>query len=131
MKEKNTIDQYTSVFLELLKKKVKTGIGVKCVIYPAEKDGAVLEISLTPEIKDEVEYRPISDTVNDALQYVEQNLISGNLSNVKFSGTNISMQGNKIILIKGEDTAKEWGENAAIIDSIRIYQLSRGAQSGR
>lgn len=132
MKDKKTIDEYTAAFKNLLQKRLKKGIGIKCVVHPAEEAGAVLEFILVPKGEQQlIEYKPAEETVNDVLKRVEQKLVGGDISNVTFAGTNISMEGNKIILIKGEDDLGEWDEGAARSDLNRIFHPSFGSSDDR
>jgi hypothetical protein len=63
---------------------------------------------------------PIEETVNAVLKKIEQRMVGGNIGAIKFGGTNISMEPNRIVLIKGEDTPSEWSDKGAINDVKRI-----------
>ncbi len=63
---------------------------------------------------------PIEESVNLALNKIEQRMFRGNIDGLKFAGTNISMEPNRIILIKGEDTKSEWNDKGARKDVKRI-----------
>jgi hypothetical protein len=62
----------------------------------------------------------IEQTINKALTNIQQRMFGGNLDGIKFGGTNISMEPNRIILIKGEDENPEWSDQAAQNDVKRI-----------
>ena len=47
-------------------------------------------------------------------------MISGNIAAIKFGGTNISMEPNRIVLIKGEDVPDLWNDQGARNDVERI-----------
>ena len=52
--------------------------------------------------------------------------MSGNIENVSFGGTNIYMEANRVLLIKGEDQPKHWDGNAVIEDVRRVVSTSQG-----
>lgn len=125
MKDRAIIEQYVKQFEGRLSSRLKPGIGVSAIVHPAASQGAVLEFRLETNIARTVNYQPEAVTVNEALKGVEQALVGGDISNVRFSGTNISLQGNRIVLIKGEDALEEWSNEAADSDFQRIFHLSK------
>lgn len=120
-------------YAELLKKNLSGflahGISIDTTIYPVNQDGAVFEFIFNNENKKLVNVAPPSETVSDVLAKVPQKLIAGNLSNVTFSGTNIYMEDNRLLLIKGDEEAKEWDGNAAKKDAMRVISTSQGGSN--
>jgi len=120
MQDKKMIQSYINNFRRHLATYLKPGIGISCRVFPAKSEGAILEFSLGPDAKNEDQYMPIEETVNTVLKKIEQRMVGGNIDAIKFAGTNISMEPNRIVLIKGEDTPSEWGDKGAINDVKRI-----------
>ena len=120
MQDKKTIQSYINNFRRHLSPYLKPGIGLASKVFPAKSEGAILEFSLGPDVKNDDQYMPTEETVNAALRKIEQRMFGGNLDALKFGGTNISMEPNRIILIKGEDTLSQWSDKGAKIDVKRI-----------
>ena len=121
MNDPATLKRYIKYFKKYLEKRVQSGIKIKTIAHPVRGEGAVIEFILDNNLNPTVEILKPQETLNNAVNNVEQNLISGNIQGVKFSGTNISMQGNKIVLIKGENEDAKWIEKAAKEDLNRIF----------
>ena len=120
MQDKKTIQNYINNFRRHLAPYLKPGIGLASKVFPAKSDGAIVEFSIGPDVKNDDEYMPIEETVNAALKKIEQHMFGGNLAGIKFGGTNISMEPKRIVLIKGEDTPSEWSDKGARNDAERI-----------
>ena len=121
MKDSETIERYLKFFGRRLSERLKPGIAFDCNVYPASGSGAVLEFLLRPGSSNKVEFRPVEETVNSVLEHIPQKLVGGNISGIQFSGTNISLEGNRILLIKGEDSEQSWDSIAAKNDIKRIF----------
>ena len=126
MKNKQTIQEYINNFRRRLAAYMRPGIGLACTVFPANSQGAILEFKIGPGISNTDEFRPESETVNEALTAIGQQAFGGNLSGFKFSGTNIIMEVNRIILIKGEDDPSQWNDSAADADIKRILPPAIG-----
>lgn len=120
MEDKKTIQSYINNFRRHLAPYLKPGVGLACKVFPAKSEGAILEFYIGPEVENEDTYMSIEETVNTALKKIEQRMFGGNLDGIKFGGTNISMEPNRIILIKGENTKSEWNDQGAKNDAKRI-----------
>lgn len=120
MNDRKIIQSYINNFRRHLSAHLKPGIGLSCKVIPVKGEGAILEFSLGPGIKNDDQYTSAEQSVNAALGKIKQRMFAGNLSGVKFGGTNISMEPNRIILIKGEDKITEWDNNGARNDVKRI-----------
>lgn len=101
MENKKTIHEYVNNFRRHLAPHLKPGIGLSCKIFPAEAEGAVFELTIGPSTSNEDLFEEPKDTVNSILEDVPQRMIGGNIGAIKFSGTSISMEPNRIVLIKG------------------------------
>lgn len=125
MNNQTIIQAYINSFRKILSPYVKPGIGMTCNVLPANDQGAILEFVLGLDIKNEDIYKESEPTINVALKKINQHMIGGNIENIHFGGTNISLEGNRIILIKAEDRIEEWDEKAAQLDASRIIRRSK------
>lgn len=93
---------------------------MSCKVFPTEGQGAIFEFVLGPDVKNEDTYMKPEPTINAALKNINQHMIGENVEGVHFGGTNISLEGNRIILIKAENRIEEWNETGAQLDVNRI-----------
>ncbi len=128
MKNNQTIQQYINNFRRHLAPHMKPGVGLACTVFPATSEGAILEFKIGPEIVNTDEFRPESKTVNEALANIPQRAFGGNLSGFRFAGTNVVMEDNRIVLIKGEDDPNQWNDSAAGADVKRILPPAIGGE---
>ena len=126
MKNKEITQQYINNFRRHLAAYMRPGIGLACTVFPANSQGAILEFKIGPGISNTDEFRPESETVNEALAEIPQQAFCGNLSGFKFGGTNVIMEGNRIVLVKGEDDLSQWNDSAAGADVKRILPPAIG-----
>ncbi len=126
MKDKKTIQKYVKNFRRRLLSHLKLGVGLTCDIHPAEEGGAILEFFYGSGIENDDRYKEASATVSAALSSIAQHAFSGNLEGFKFSGTNVVLEKDRIILIK-DDSPTEWSVAAAKNDVFKILpKLSKG-----
>ena len=122
--QKPMIQKYINNFRRHLSAFLRPGIGLKALIYPSQKDGAVLVFHLGTNLENDDEYKPISPTIGSILNKIEQNAFGGNLESIHFSGTNMIVEANKIIFIK-DDNPKEWTDAAAKKEALKIVNSGR------
>lgn len=127
MKKKKILQTYINNFRRHLTPNLRPGIGLACKVFPVKKDGAILEFTLGA-VENDDEYAVVSETVNVALENIQQKMVGGNLSGIKFGGTNISMESERIVLIKGEDDDSLWNDAGAKGDVQRLLQGSKRGQ---
>jgi hypothetical protein len=125
MKDKKTIQTYVNNFRRRLSPYLKPGIGLVSNIHPADEGGAIIEFSIGPSIENDDNYQVTTTTVSGALSTIPQHAFGGNLDGFKFSGTNLIMEPNRIILIK-DDSPSEWSDEAAKTDVSKILPKSSG-----
>lgn len=125
MKDQKIIQEYINNFRRHLSKHLKPGFGVECKVYPSEQDGAIFEFTIDQKLQNKDIFQPPSATVNEALKDIPQNMFGGNLGGIKFGGTNISLEGNRIVMIKGENEKTEWTDDASNSDVSRIITSGR------
>lgn len=123
------LKKYAELFKRNLAKFLSPGISISTVIYPVEQEGAVFEFLLNREgLGYEKVERP-RKTVGTVLSEIPQRMIGGNLDSVRFGGTNLYLEGNRILVIKGEDTPSAWNGNAIISDVERVVSTSMGSKA--
>ncbi len=128
MEDKNIIQSYVNNFRRHILGYLRPGIGLSCKVYPVKKEGAVLEFTIGSNVADEDQFEPSSETVNAVLKNVPQRMVGGNIDALKFGGTNISMEPNRILIIKGEDAPSLWNDESANSDVEKILGYYRRAQ---
>lgn len=126
MKDNKRMSRYAMRIIQNLKPKLRSDVDVSITVYPAEQGGGVVEVQLIPNAKASARKRksrgikilPVKATINDVLEVVPQRIVGGNLKGVQFQGTNISLENNRIVLIKGDN--EYWTENDADSDVGKI-----------
>ena len=119
MKDIKKIERYAERIKSKLHSNVQTGVGIDISVYPAEEKGGVIEIKLNKNTNDTFHLEDPKRSVNDVMRAIPQRLVGGDLSGVSFDGTNISMEGNRILFVKGNDN--EWDVSSADTDLSRIF----------
>jgi hypothetical protein len=120
MFSRNPIQSYINNFRRHLSRYLKPRIGLSCKVYPVERPGAILEFQLGPDILNEDQYLPPYKSMSEALGELRQQAFGGNLAAFSFKGTNIILEENRLILIKGGDSPEEWDDRAAAADVKQI-----------
>lgn len=128
MQKSSKLKKYTELFLRNLEKFLAPGVSIKTKIYPVEAQGAVFEFTFNRDGERTVELAKVMPTVGHVLSVVPQRLIGGNIKGVTFGGTNIYMEGDRLLLIKGEDDQNSWDGNAVNDDVRRVASTSQGGK---
>jgi hypothetical protein len=125
MKDSDALSLYAKGVIKNLKPNLRKDIEIVLTIHPTDTIGGVVEVVLEPSNgkghKRGVEIKSSKQTVNDILRAVPQNLIAGNTDGVTFQGTNISMDHNRIVFIKGDN--EHWSGADAIADVQKVIDL--------
>ena len=128
MNNQKIIQEYINNFRRHLAPYLRPSVGLTCKVYPAIESGAILEFSIGPGLSNTDEFHPPSQTVNEALSKISQRAFGGNLTGFRFGGTNVVMEDNRIILIKGEDHEDQWNDQGALADVKRILPPRPGGE---
>lgn len=128
MKQTDTLKKYTLRLAKELQPRLRHGVEPDFVIYPADGEGAVVmvELKMAPGTRSQYENITVKRTapnVNAVLKEIPQRLVAGNLDGVAFKGTNIFLENNKILFIKGDDS--NWTEKDAKVDLERALGAHR------
>ena len=130
MDEKNSkLKKYVELFKRNISQFVPPGVDIKSTIFPVEGEGAVFEFIFNKNLESAEIIENIRPTVGRVLSEIPQRLVGGNLDNVKFGGTNLYLEGNRILIIKGEDDPSSWTGNAVIDDVKRVVSTSQGGKT--
>ncbi|BCR30364.1 hypothetical protein KAM448_43270 [Aeromonas caviae] len=122
MNKKEKINKYATQLISELNPRLGSDIQVNIVIYTPKSNGGVVEVKLDRTNKKEIKkikFDQSYSNVNNILNKIPQKFISGDLGNIKFSGTNISLEDNRILVIKGDD--EHWSESDAKKDINSVF----------
>ena len=120
MKDKDLLQKYINNFRREISPYLKPNIGLKSKVHPSDGEGAILEFELAPGIENDDEYEIVTPSLGLALKDIEQHAFGGQLENISFKGTNVILENNRIILVKGEDQESQWSEQAVMLDLARV-----------
>jgi hypothetical protein len=116
MRDPQKIQEYLNNVRRHLAPKLRPGIGVSSYFYPATMGGGLLELRIGPAQANTDNVLDPLETVNDVLLKVPQRGFAGNLQGVRFVGTNVVREDDRILLIKGDDDPMHWSDKAAAED---------------
>jgi len=119
------LKRYSKNFIANFEKHLKAGISITVNIYPVKAPGAILEFKVNKNNNRRIVIHEISKKLGVALSKVEQSSIGGDLSNINFGGTNLILENERIIIIKGDDDQNSWSNRAIIEDIKRIIDPAR------
>lgn len=129
MKKTTRLKKYVELFKRNISQFIPQGIDIKSRIYPVEGDGAVFEFLFNKDGDSEEIIEKVRPTVGQVLSEIPQKMVGGNIEGVKFGGTNLYLEGNRILVIKGEDDPSSWSGNAVIDDVKRVVSTSQGGKT--
>jgi hypothetical protein len=129
MKKHTKLKKYSELFKKNIKQFLSPGISIKTKIYPVEAEGAVFEFLLNKESDQSEILEKIRPTVGRVLAEIPQRMIGGNIEGVRFGGTNLYLEGNRVIVIKGEDSFENWTNKAIENDVKRVVSTSQGSKA--
>lgn len=126
MNKTTRLKKYVELFKRNIEVFLAPNVSIKTKIYPVEKDGAVFEFIFNSDGDQTEIISKARESVGAVLTSVPQRLVAGNLQNVSFEGTNIYMENDRLLLIKGEDSADQWTGKAIQEDVRRVVSTSQG-----
>lgn len=126
MDDKVALNKYARGVIRNLKPNLRQDIDITLTVHPSQNVGGVVEVVLAPPAgrarnNRGIEIKAAKGSVNEILKTVPQNLVGGDLEGVTFEGTNISMENNRIVFIKGDN--EHWKDTDAKIDVDKIINL--------
>lgn len=97
---------------------LRPGVNYFADAIVSTKDGSLIFIEFK-EGKGSFKYEKTDETIANVLMRLPQKAFGGNLSNVKFGGVNVIREGNKLIIIKGDNSPNAWSKTEAYKDAFR------------
>jgi hypothetical protein len=128
MQDQKTIQTYINNFRRHLSPHLKPGIGLSCKAYPVVDEGAVLEFTIGENISNSDQFEQNYESVNAVLKIVPQKMVGGNIDAIWFAGTNMSMEQNRIVIVKGDDDIEQWNDKCAQKDVQNVIRSQSGAK---
>lgn len=128
MQDRETLQRYINNFRRHFTRWLRPSIGLSSVAHPSVSSGALLEFTIGPDIPNEDQIKDPAPTVNDALGEIKQSAFGGNLRGFRFGGTNVVVEGNRIIIIKGE--GKNEGTHSLLAWNFSTVDSAYWAGSG-
>jgi hypothetical protein len=128
MENQKKLKKYTNSFIDALAPYLKKGFQVSATIHPATGEGAIIEFEIHEGRRSDITITNTVPRINDTLENIDQRMIGGNIQGVTFRGTNLYMDGQRIVIIKGEDEHTHWSNKAAIDDVAQVVSPKRGAK---
>ncbi|ELN6883957.1 hypothetical protein RZY40_002164 [Vibrio alginolyticus] len=129
MKKHTKLKKYVELFKRSINQYLAKGIDVRSTIYPVESKGAVIEFILNNTGDQNLIIENVYPTVGKVLTKIPQRLIGGNIEGVTFSGTSLYLEGNRVLIIKGEDDSSSWSGSAVLEDVQRVVSTSQGGKT--
>ena len=129
MKRSSRLKKYVELFKRNIKQFVAPDVEIKTVIYPVEAEGAVFEFTFNRNDDSTEKLDRTRPTIGSVLTDIPQRMVEGNIEGVKFGGTNLYLEGDRILVIKGEDDQESWSGNAIIEDVKRVVSTSQGGKT--
>lgn len=129
MKTTTKLNKYVELFKRNIQNFLAPGVQISSVTYPVEKEGAVFVFLLNTDGSSVDLVEKVRPSVGKVLSEIPQRMVVGNLEGIRFGGTNLYLEGNRILVIKGENKPSEWTGNAVINDVQRVVSTSQGGRS--
>lgn len=129
MLKQSKLNKYVDLFKRNISNYLASHVTIKTVVHPVSASGAVFEFFLNQEDDSRVIWSSVRPNIGKVLSEIPQNLISGNIESVSFKGTNLYLEGNRIVVIKGEDSASQWSGETVSNDVQRVVSSSQGSRS--
>ena len=112
MINKSQIQTYINNFRRHIAPFLRPGIGLRCNVHQAISGGAILVFQVGSIVENDDVYESPKPTIGNALSTIKQRAFGGNLEGFTFSGTNVILEQNNIILIK-DSSDSQWTDSAA------------------
>ena len=129
MKRSTRLKKYVELFKRNINQFLAPDVDIKTTIYPVEAEGAVFEFVFNRSNDSTETVEKLRPTVGSVLSKIPQRLVTGNIEDIKFGGTNLYLEGDRILVIKGEDDQESWSGTAIIEDVKRVVSSSQGGKT--
>ncbi len=128
MNKHSKLKKYVELFNRKIVSYLSNNVSIKTTIHPVIESGAVFELHLNTDDDETITISKAKQSVGHVLENIPQNMFEGNLSNVTFKGTNLYLEGSRILVIKGGDSHEEWTGESVLNDVERVLSTSQGAK---
>lgn len=107
---------YCKTFMAVYKKALKTNVGYRAEAIVSAKHGSLIyfKFRIGPSI---FLFKRTMNPIGKALENIQQSAFGGDLATVRFGGKNVIREGNKLIIIKGDNSSEAWSRIQAIRDA--------------
>lgn len=115
MTNKETKEKYINSFKKELSRYIQTSAGVDIQLFDAKDGGGVIKATLNSSGSRKSSIAGNYLKLGEAVTSSGQRVFGGDLSHIKFEGTNTIVDGNTIFLIKSP-SSEEWSNKKASQD---------------
>ena len=128
MQKSTRLKKYVELFKRNINQFLAPGVDIKTTIYPVVAEGAVFEFVFNREQNSTESSDKVRPTIGSVLSAIPQRMVGGNIEGIKFGGTNLYLEGDRILVIKGDDDQASWSGSAVIEDVQRVVSTSQGGK---
>jgi hypothetical protein len=109
---------YCYRFALIYRKVLREGVNFNAVGIVSREQGALVFFEFKAQPRRKFEYKLIDGPIAKAVEKLPQRAFAGNLSSVRFLGKNVIAEGNKLIIIKGDNSKEAWSLKEAVKDAV-------------
>jgi hypothetical protein len=110
----------------IYKKVLRQGVNFNALAIVSKEQGALVFFEFKKQAYRKFQYRLVKEPIAKAVEKLPQRAFSGDLSSVRFYGKNVIAEGNKLIIIKGDNSKEAWSLKEAMKDAIEEVRRVAG-----
>jgi len=114
---RSDLRSYCSAFMAIYRKVLKEGVGYDAFAIVSTRQGSLVFFTFGRGRGERFRFKKTLKSIGTELQKLPQRAFAGDLSGVVFRGKNVIREGNKLIIIKGDNSTSAWSRMEAIRDS--------------
>lgn len=107
---------YCSTFMSVYKKVLQKGVEYNALAVVSTRGGSLIFFTFARGHA-ELKFKRTGKTIGAILEQIPQSAFGGDLSGVIFRGKNVIREGNRLIIIKGDNSPEAWSRIEAIRDA--------------
>jgi hypothetical protein len=115
---RNDFKEYCETFISKHRMILRSDLNYYVDAVVSTKEGSLIFFEFK-DGKGDFKYQQIDAPISLALMRLPQHAFGGDLSNVRFGGTNVIREGNKLIIIKGDNSPNAWSQDEAFKDALK------------
>jgi len=108
--------QYCLTFMSIYRTVLQDGVTFDCRGHVSTLHGSLVFFTFIRG-KSKFKFTRTNRPIEKVLEGLPQRAFSGNLSGVIFEGKNVVREGNKLIIVKGDNSSAAWSRAQAIRDA--------------